>query len=220
MVGVEAVAARHATGLLGEDGAVDHLLTEQHHQPLGRPHELLATGSPAHALGDRQLVQRVLDDTRQQAGGRLAGDALHELEFRAAAVDLLEIDAALAGEAQRRLGRLAVLVEGRLHRRAVEVDAAVRLLGGQRRNQHGQAARRGVVARAFVSQASGLEALLDAGEERLGEGLQRLGWQLFGAQFDQEILGTHSAASFSLASTSSRSSAVAIGKPSLARACR
>ena len=72
---------------------------------------------------------------------------------------------------------------------------------------------------ALEAQAGRLQALVDAGQEGFGQGVQGLGWQLFGAQFYQEILSTHCAAS-SLANTSSRRSGVAIGKPSLARASR
>ena len=219
VVGVEAVATGHAPGLLGEDLAVDHMLAVQHDQPLGRTDEFFLARGPAHALGDRQLIQGGFDDARQQADGALPGDALAELQLRAALVDLAQLDAALLGEAEGGLGRVAVLVEGGLHGRPVEVDGAVRLLAGQGLDQHGQAARRGVVTGALVAQAGGLEAFLDARQEGLAEALQGLGWQLFGAQFDQEIMCTHACAS-SLARTSSRSSGVAIGKPSLARASR
>ncbi|MCY1433516.1 hypothetical protein D9M71_495470 [compost metagenome] len=217
---VEAVAAGFATGLLGEDLAVDHVVAEEHHQPLGRTDELVAARGPAHALGNRQLVQRGFDDARQQVDGRLAGDGLAELQLRAAAVDLLDVDAALAGEAQGGLGRLAFGIEGGLYRRTIEVDGAVRLLHGELVDLHGQAARRGVAAGGGVAEAGGLQALLDAGEEGFAEALQRFRRQLFGAQFNQEILRAHYSASFSLASTSSRSSGAAIGKPRRARACR
>src|SRR5450830_217960 len=103
--------------------------------------------------------------------------------------------------------------------RAVEVDAAVRLLGFQRGQQHRQTARRGIDLFRLKLQAGALQAFFDTGQERIGQGVQRLGWQLFGAQFNQKILSTHCAAS-SLANTSSRRSGVAIGKPSLARASR
>ena len=84
---VEAVAAGFATGALGEDLAVDHLLAEQHHQPLGRTDELFLACGPAHALGNRQVVQRSLDDTRQQLGGGLTFDGAAEPELGPAAVD-------------------------------------------------------------------------------------------------------------------------------------
>ena len=216
---VEAVTTGIAAGFLGKDGAIDDLVTEQHHQPLGRTHELFLARAPAHALGDRQVVQGVFDDGRQQAGGRLAFDDLAETQFRAALVDLAQLDATLLGKAQCRLGRVAFGVEGGLAWRAVEVDAAVRLLGFQRGQQHRQATRRGVDFFRLELQAGALQAFFDTGQERIGQGVQCLGWQLFGAQFNQKILSTHCAAS-SLANTSSRRSGVAIGKPSLARASR
>ena len=115
---------------------------------------------------------------------------------------------------------VTVGVEGGLHRRAVEVDAAVRLLGGQLLDQHGQATRCGVGLGLGKAQAGVLQALLDTSAEGFGQLGERLRWQFFGTQFNQEILGAHYSASFSLARTSSRSSGVAIGKPSLARASR
>ncbi len=159
---------------------------------------------------------------------------LGEAQFRAAAVDLVDVHTALAGEAQGGLGRVAVGIEGGLDGRTVEVHAAVGLLLFELLDQHGQAARRGVHAAGGVAQTGSLEAFLDTGEEGVTETFQRFRWQLFGAQFNQEIVCTHACASrvlpstsscrrpasLSLASTSSRSSGVAMGKPSLARACR
>ncbi|MNZ90956.1 hypothetical protein D3C78_1099280 [compost metagenome] len=216
---MEAVATGIAAGLLGEDGAVDDLVTEQHHQPLGRTHELFLARTPTHAFRDRQVVQGIFDDGRQQARGRLAGDALAVAQFRAALIDFAQLDAALFGKTQCCLGRVAFGIECSLTWRAIEVDAAIRLLGGQRGDQHSQAARRGINGFGLVVQAGSLQALVDTGEERLGQGVQGFGWQFFSAQFNQKIQSTHCAAS-SLASTSSRRSGVAIGKPSLARASR
>ncbi|MNZ54241.1 hypothetical protein D3C78_721390 [compost metagenome] len=214
------MAAGFATGLLGEDLAVDHVVAEEHHQPLGRTDELVAARGPAHAFGNRQIVQRGFDDARQQADGRLAGNSLAELQFRTALVDQLQVDAALLGEAEGGRGRVAIGIERGLQRRAVEVHAAVRLLHGELVDLHGQTTRGGVAAGGGVAEAGGLQTLLDAGEEGFAEALQRFRRQLFGAQFNQEILRAHYSASFSLASTSSRSSGVAIGKPRRARACR
>ncbi|MNK95100.1 hypothetical protein D3C87_1153250 [compost metagenome] len=216
---MEAVTTGIAAGLLGEDGAVDDLVTEQHHQPLGRTNEFFLARAPTHAFRDRQVVQRIFDDGRQQARGRLAGDALAVAQFRAALIDFAQVDAALLGKAQCRLSRVAFGIERGLTWRAIEVDAAIRLLGGQRGDQHSQAARRGINGFGLVVQAGSLQALVDTGKKRLGQGVQGFGWQFFGAQFNQKILRTHCAAS-SLASTSSRRSGVAIGKPSLARASR
>ncbi|MNZ65512.1 hypothetical protein D3C78_837090 [compost metagenome] len=215
---MEAVATGFTAGLLRQDGAVDHLVAQQHHQPLGRAHELFTAGRPAHALGDRQVVERIFDDGRQQAGGGLARDVLGEAQLGAGLVDFRQIHTAFLGKAQGSLGRLAVF-ESSLQGRAIDIDAAVRLLHVQLADQHGQAARRGVHLLGGVVQASGLQAFLDAGQEGVAEGGQGFGWQLFGAQFYQEILSTHCAAS-SFANTSSRSSGVAIGKPRRARACR
>ncbi len=57
-------------------------------------------------------------------------------------------------------------------------------------------------------------------QKGLSQFLQGLGRQFFSAQFNEKILRLHYSASFSLASTSSRNSGVAIGKPRRARASR
>ncbi|MNN07153.1 hypothetical protein D3C81_1199710 [compost metagenome] len=204
---------------LGEDGAVDDCVAQQHYQPLGRTHELFLARTPTHAFRDRQVVQRIFNDGGQQAGGGLAWNVLGEAQLRAALVDFCQLYAALLGKTKRRLGRIAFGIERGLTGRAVDVDAAVRLLGVQLTDQHGQAARCGVYLLAGVVQASGLQAFFNAGEKRVSQGAQGFWRQFFGAQFNQEILSTHCAAS-SLANASSRNSGDAIGKPSLARACR
>ncbi|RMS30978.1 hypothetical protein ALP71_05813 [Pseudomonas coronafaciens pv. garcae] len=216
---VEAMAARMTPGALGEDRAINDLIAEQHHQPLGRPHELFLASAPAHALGNRQVVQRIFDNGRQQRHRRLAEDGLAITQFRAALIDFAQVDATLLGKAQGCLSRVAVGVERCLTWWTVEVDAAVRLLRGQRGDQHRQATRCGVDLFGAVRQACALQAFFNAGQKRLSQGNQGLGWQFFSAQFDQKILSTHCAAS-SLANTSSRRSGGAIGKPRRARACR
>ncbi|MOA37924.1 hypothetical protein D3C78_1595610 [compost metagenome] len=50
---VEAVTTGITTGLLGEDGAVDDVVAQQHHQPLGWTHELFLARTPTHAFRDR-----------------------------------------------------------------------------------------------------------------------------------------------------------------------
>ncbi|RMT28149.1 hypothetical protein ALP50_05788 [Pseudomonas syringae pv. spinaceae] len=216
---MEAVAARMTTGALGENRAVSHLIAEQHHQPLGRPYELFLASAPAHALGNRQVVQRVFDNGRQQRGGRLAENGLAVAQFRAALIDFAQVDAALLGEAQSCLSRVAVSVERGLTRRAVQVHAAIRLLRGQCGDQHGQATRRGVDLFGAIGQTCARKAFFNTGEKSICQRHEGLGWQFFGAQFNQKILSTHCAAS-SLANTSSRRSGGAIGKPRRARACR
>ncbi|MDT4843052.1 hypothetical protein FQZ97_769700 [compost metagenome] len=219
VVGVEAMSTGHPAGLLGEDFTVDHAVTEEHHQPLARADEFGLARTPAHALGNRQFVQRGFHDTRQQASGRLAGNALAELQLGSTLVDFGQLDATFLGETQRRLGRVAVGIESSLHGRAIEVHRTIRLLRGELLDQHRQAARRGVIAHLAVAQSGGFQAFFDTGEKRFAKGFQGFWRQLFGAQFYQKIVRTHSAAS-SLASTSSRRSGAASGKPSLRRACR
>ena len=174
---------------------------------------------PAHALGNGQCRQGRIDDTRQQLRRCLAGNALHVAQLRAAAVQLGYRDATLAGEALGCLGRLALGIKGGLHRGAIHLLGAISLLGIQSVHEHGQATGSRVITCSGIAQACFLQTLFDTVEEGLGQTLQRFGWQLFGAQFYQKIL-LHYSASLSLASTSSRSSALAIGKPRRARASR
>ena len=83
-----------------------------------------------------------------------------------------------------------------------------------------EAARRGEPARAGKFQPGVAQAVLDPGQETFGQGFQGFGGQLFAAEFHQKGVSAHCAASAaSLASTSSRRSAGAIGKPRRARAC-
>ncbi len=216
---MEAMATGFTTGRLGEDGAVDDLITKQHHQPLGRTYEFFLARAPAHALRDRQVVEGIFDDGRQQTQRWLARNALAVAQFRAALIDFAQVYAALLGEAQGSLSRIAIGIECGLAWRAVQINAAIRLLGGKLTDQHGQATRRGIDLLGAVSQTGSLQAFFDTGHKRIGQGIQCFGWQFFSAQFNQKILSTHCAAS-SLANTSSRISGAAIGKPSLARAIR
>ncbi len=98
---VEAVATGFTAGFLRQDGAVDHLVAQQHHQPLGRAHELFTAGRPAHALGNRQVVERIFDDGWQQADGGLARDMLGEAQLGAALIDFRQIYTAFLGKPEQ-----------------------------------------------------------------------------------------------------------------------
>jgi hypothetical protein len=80
-------------------------------------------------------IGRSFSESSTMVGSRLAwwlaGMCWEKRSFRAALVDFAQFHTALLGEAQRSLGRIAFGVEGGLQWRAVDVDAAVRLLGGQ-----------------------------------------------------------------------------------------
>ena len=132
---------------------------------MGWTHELDLASTPAHALGDRQVVERVFDDGRQQAGGRLADDHLAEAQFRAALVDFAQLNAAFFGKAKGCLGRVAFGIESGLAWRAVDIDAAVRLLGFQLGQQHGQTTRCGVDFFRAEFQTGCLQAFFNPGEE-------------------------------------------------------
>ena len=98
--------------------------------------------------------------------------------------------------------------------------AAVGLLAGELIYLNGQTARRRKVTRCAVLQSGFFQPFFNTCKKGLCELFQCLGRQLFGTQFNQKILSLYYSASFSLASTSSRNSGVAIGKPRRARASR
>ena len=107
---------------------------------------------------------------------------------RLRAGQLLERDALLLGEPERRRRRLAVLAEGRRHRRAGDRLVEVVLALGDVRHAHGQAARR---AEALDRRARRDPELVEARLEPLGElpgqTRQPRRRQLFDADFDQQF---------------------------------
>ncbi len=169
----EAVAVGDIAGGYVEDRRVDDLLAEQHQHPVHGAHELRVAVAPAHALGDRQRVERGLHDPRQQrqrVRARFGAAKHHPRALRG--LELLEgvhLDSAGLGKRSCRLRGRALRVERRLERRAALFDRAVRLLLDQLAHAHRQTARRGEMLDAFVRQPRAGESLRDAVRKRGGQ---------------------------------------------------
>src|SRR5690606_33540243 len=103
-------------------------------------------------------------------------------------LELVDRDAVLRGEAVQRGGRYAVRVEADVQVRTQHHGRLRGLLRGDRRHQHGEAARRAERLRvgAVGAYAAPREALDDAVRKRRGEVVECLRRQLFGAEFDEE----------------------------------
>src|SRR5690606_1831367 len=133
----------------------------------------------------------------------------------------------------RRFRRLAVAIKGGLYRRALALDFAIGLLGLQVADAKSQATRRGINLHLAVSQLGVINLSQHVTGECIAQGFQRFRWQLFGAQFNQQIGALHYLAPFflsalacfsscwaSCASTSSRIDGSASGKPAARRLAR
>ncbi len=192
--GVVAVATGGAAGGQAQGAGLDDAIAVEHHQPVGGARELDPRGAPAHVLRHRQAGDRLLDDGGQQGGGGLAllllavaqPGALVGLQMD----QLVDPDAAGAGEALGGLGRRAVL-EGGGQRRAAALDLAVRLLVGKRLDTHGQAARRAVGGHLAVGDVGLGQAAGHALGQGIGEFVDRARRQFLDAQFDQKAIGCH-----------------------------
>ncbi len=186
--GVEAMPVGGSPGGEAQRLGLDHLVTMQHHQPVGGARELDPRGTPAHVLGHRQAGDRLVQDAGQQGGGGLTLLLLAIAQPGALVglqVDqLVHADAAGAGEALGGPGRLALL-EGRRQGGTALLHLAVGLLVGQCLDAHRQAARRGVGTHRAMGDLGLVQAATQAIGEGVGEGIDGGGGKLLDAQFDQ-----------------------------------
>ena len=189
---MEAVAATHAIGFQAEDLGRHDFATEQDHQPMRRAHELVVEVGPAHRLRDRQRLQRLLDDLRQQCRRRFTRlhGAMHEPRALVG-IDLLQLldsDAAAVRETDQGLGRRAAGIERGIRSRATAFEFLFGLLQGDVFDPDREPARR--MQRPHRMRGVRDAALAQAGSnaiaERVREFIQRLRRQFFGAEFDQQ----------------------------------
>ena len=189
----EAVAVGDVARLLAEDFRLDDVLAPQHQHPVHRTHEQRFAGAPAHALGDRQRIERRRDDGGEQVHGARTGlGATEDEPFTLGRLDLLErrdVDAAATREREGGLRRGTVRIERGLHGRAALFERTVRLLFDELLHAHGQPARGRECLERLVRDAGVLESLGHAFGKRRAQVEQRLGRQFFGADLDQEIAG-------------------------------
>ena len=198
---MEAMAARLAAGADAQRLHLGHGAAEQRHQPVQRAGETVGVVAPAHRLGDRHRRQRLVQHGGQQVDGQRARRhrAVDEtLALRIGGLfQLRPVDPGLGGEALQRLGRLAVGVQRDVEVGAEHFGLLFRLFDRHAWQQHGESARR--VQRLGIAAVDGDATLVQRGDHAVEEGLrqarQRLDRQLFGAEFDQQRLHAHAAAS-------------------------
>ena len=156
---------------------------------MGRAHKLYLAFAPTHALGNRQFLYRLGNEVGNQLGGGFAllGDLGYQaLPFSGVlAAQLIHAQTQRGRKPLRGLGGVTVLVEGRLYGRTLAFDIPIRLLVIQATHQHSQTTWGGeafyltMVEAGFVQLA---DKLFCQSRTQCG---QRLGGQLFGAQFNQ-----------------------------------
>ncbi len=188
----ETMAARLASAAQAQDLAFNDDRAMQHHQPVRRPHEAVVVIGPAHGLGNRQALERFLDDVRQQRRDRLA--RFHAAVDEPGALvgfqlfQLLHADAARLRETDQRLARLALRIQCGVHGRAAALDRLLRLRRSHLGNMDGQTPRCHVQARLVQRgrNAALAEPFADAVQERGTQFVQRFRRQFFGAQLNQQ----------------------------------
>ena len=211
-----------------EDFSINHLLTEQHQQPLHRPDKLGTPGSPAHALGNGQIVQGVADDLPEQiASGLTFFHRAIDQPCTFGGIFLLKVgkrDPIGTGKTECRLAGIALGVVSGSHSRPFAFKVLVRLGGIQTGNQQRQTTGGSKRFAAVKADLRFFQPGNNALGERFAKGFQRLWRQLFGTQLDQKVGGiaVNSSSHYfsscaSCARTSLRIASSAMGKPS---ACR
>ena len=192
---MEAVATGLVARSQAHDWPINHLVAEQHDDPMYRAYKLGPVSTPAHTLGNGQARQGLLHQLRHQLHRGLAllhGTVNHPgtlVGFQG--VELVGSHAQRGGKAGQRPGRVAGVVEGGLDRRTTFLNRLVRLGIGQAPDPDRQTAR----CRESLNPAEFDTSLLQTPGNALGEGVRQwfegLWGQLFGAQFDQKILCCH-----------------------------
>ncbi len=149
-----------------------------------------------HHLGDRQLGHRRFERTLQAVGQRGAGrDAVVEQRFvlavgGAAQIGHCGVIRTERGQALQQRGRgLAIGVEADAHRHQL---GRHRLVGGTCQHgfdMHAQTARRGEMRHGClrIGQTLRNQTFGERGGKGLAQLLQRLGWQFFDEEFDEQI---------------------------------
>ena len=125
------------------------LAAEQHHQPVHRAHELRIARAPAHALRNRQRIQALLHQARQQRA-RWQRRVLSALEaagtrcpwHRARARALRAPRRSCARSRSRRASGAPAASKLAMQRRSAALDELIGLCDGEPPDQHRQPARR------------------------------------------------------------------------------
>ena len=220
------MAAGGIAGGQAQDLPVPVLAAQHGDDPVHRTHELDPAGTPAHAPGDRQLLDTALDDVIQAGAGSgalyCAAQAKPVALGRIDALQLVRFDTLLSGKTDGGGGPVAGLVPGAVHRWSQCLHRLVWRLQLHLGDQHGQAPRRGEPLHLTKTELALLQAANDAIAKGQAQGFQSFGWQLFRAQLHQQGICTHAwlASAWRFPSTSRRRVSLASGKPSFARASK
>src|SRR5256885_706735 len=173
------------------------------------------------AARNRQRIERVLRQPRQQGHRALAGPAAQEEQERPLAfiqaLQRLHVRAATLGERERSTRRRPGRIERRADRWAAALEMLFGLLRGEALHPHGEPPWGGKADELPVREARLVEARGESRHQGLLQGGERAGRQLLGADFKEEIapLGLHAAAPAAAVGTLCSS-----GKPSAARLSR
>ena len=206
---MEAMPARVSAGADAQCFELHDAIAEQRDQPVQRPREAMSVRTPAHRLGDRHRGQRFVQHGLQQVGGARARGhrAVHEALALGIGRLLQRVtgNTRLGGEAFERTRRFACCIQRDVEVRTQYFAALFGLLVGHLREQYRKTSRR--IQRLRIAALDGHAAPLQrsdhAIEKRLGQAGQRLDRQFLGAEFDQEWLHAHAAASSGSASSPS-----------------
>ena len=190
---METMSVAEGPGTHAQHGMFKRRLAKQDQRPSDRSRELGFMAAPAHASGDGQTLEGLLQHGREQGGRVLALDqrvadqpaALVRLER----CQLIHANAAGRGKAQGGPAWPPRRVKGRPQGRAAAALGPIRLREGQPFDHKGQAARRGIplaLAGAKPLRGQITQAFIPEGH---GEARERAWRQFFRADLDQQILG-------------------------------
>ena len=211
----ETVATRDIAAGDAQDLPWHNLGAVQHHHPVHRAHEFFAARTPAHALGDREGGQRQVDQRWQELPG-WTSCLLRAIDQPFAFIGMhsgqvFDGDPAGARKADGGRRRFAARRKRCAERGTTAFDGLRRLRARERGDHHGQAAWSRKTFDRGKNQAGTVQARFDFGGQAPREHFERLGWQFLGADFEQEVGGTHEAARAAV------SACFNIGKPSASR---
>ncbi len=164
----------------------------QQHYPVHWPDKLRGTGAPSHAFWYRKAAERLIHTVGDELRRALPAADLPVAEPAALcgldALELLDGDAARAGEPERGLGRRSGGVERRTERRPAPLDDVIRLPGENPGDQDCQTPRCRKPAIALTGigpqQTGVLQRSAKGRCERHAETAQRFGRQLLGAELE------------------------------------
>jgi hypothetical protein len=154
--------------------SLDRFLAQDDGHPAHRANKLVLAVAPAHPLPYWEAPKGLLQHGYQECAGRLTGLSLPRDEpspfGRLLAIELADVQSARAGEASRRLGRLAFGVEGACDRGTLPHYRLIGLLEPELPYQQRQPAWCGEGFQVLKGQPIGLQLSSEARGEGLRQG--------------------------------------------------